>query len=88
MRVLQSLLLRLEEYYATMSGDFTPTLSRLKELSLLEGAVVQVDGLNSRLTGRAFDIDDNGFLMVVDEAGTVHTITSGDVTVVKQPGYR
>lgn len=80
-KVLQGLLLHLERYYQQLAaGDFKPTLSKARSLSMVIGQEVRLDNGKDYITGQAIDIDDNGFLLVRDRQGTIHTIMSGEIS--------
>lgn len=79
-KFMQSLLMRLENrYYQLLEGDFDGILKKGKELSMVLGQAVTFDTPEGLLAGQAVDIDDNGFLLVKDKSGKVHTVMSGEV---------
>lgn len=79
-KVLQELLMRLENrYYQLLEGDFDGILKKGKSLSMVLGQEVKFDMPGGLTAGKAFDIDSNGFLLVRDEYGKIHTVTSGEV---------
>lgn len=85
-RVLRSLLMRLENrYYQLLGGDFNGILNKGKSLSMVLGQEVKYDRLGGLAVGQAVDIDDNGFLLVKDKSGKIHTVTSGEVYLSSQP---
>ncbi|MDR3270381.1 MAG: biotin--[acetyl-CoA-carboxylase] ligase [Peptococcaceae bacterium] len=78
---LQNLLLQLEEHYAQLlNGDFNRILVKARRLSMVIAKEVQFDSLNSTIAGKAIDIDDNGFLLVRDPSGVIHSMMSGEIT--------
>lgn len=82
-KVLQSLLLSLERHYnLLLGGNFARTLEKARRLSLVIGQEVQLDSGNSIVSGQAIDIDESGYLLVRDQTGTIHTIMSGEISVV------
>lgn len=82
-RLLQSLLLNLENHYLQLlQGNFAPTLEKGKSLSMVIGQEVKLDTINGFLEGQAIDIDDNGFLLVRDQSGIIHTIFSGEISLL------
>lgn len=82
-KVLRRLLLSLEKHYNLLqSGNFTQTLEIARRLSLVIGQEVRLDEVNTVITGLAIDIDDSGFLLVKDQTGTIHTIMSGEISVL------
>ncbi len=79
-RVLQELLMHLEtRYYQLLEGNFNGILDKGKSLSTIIGKEVEYDSQNGPAIGQAVDIDDNGFLLVKDKWGKIHTVTSGEV---------
>ncbi len=79
-RVLQQLLMHLENrYYQLLEGDFNGILNKGKILSTVLGKEVEYDTRDGLAVGQAVDIDDNGFLLVKDKSGKIHTVTSGEV---------
>lgn len=76
--VLCAVLDRLEERLAAPGDEqaFLDALSVLRSRSATLGRVVQVD---EELTGTATAIDEDGALIVTDEAGTEHRIVAGEV---------
>lgn len=82
-QVLQGLLARLERhYFDLLAGSFEGILLKGKSLSLIIGQELRLDTINGFLVGQALDIDENGFLLVRDQSGIVHTIFSGEVTIL------
>jgi len=82
-KVLQGLLLHLESYYQELlAGNFALTLAKAKSLSMVIGQEVRLDSVNGFIVGQAIDIDDNGFLLVRDSQGTIHTIMSGEISIL------
>lgn len=81
--LLRRLLLSFENHYTLLQkGDFTHTLEKAKSLSLVIGKEVRLDEKDMIISGLAFDIDDNGFLLVKDQSGTIHTVMSGEISVL------
>lgn len=82
-RLLQQLLLRLEYHYnLLLSGNFILTLEKARSLSLVFGQKVKLDSGNEVVSGQALDINENGYLLVRDENGTIHTVMSGEISVL------
>lgn len=80
--VLQGLLEHLEYYYRQLTtGNFSAALDKARSLSMVIGREVRLDTVNGFIAGTAFDIDDNGFLLVRDGEGAVHTIMSGEISI-------
>ncbi|HBV89231.1 MAG TPA: biotin--[acetyl-CoA-carboxylase] ligase [Desulfosporosinus sp.] len=82
-KVLQGLLARLENhYFDLLAGKFANTLEKGRNLSVVIGKELSLDTINGVLVGQAVDIDDNGFLLLRDKSGNVHTIISGEITII------
>ena len=82
-KVLQGLLLHLENYYQQLLAEnFAMTLDKAKSLSMVIGQEVRLDTVNGFTLGKAIDIDDSGFLLVRDQEGTIHTVMSGEISVL------
>ncbi|MDD4802871.1 MAG: biotin--[acetyl-CoA-carboxylase] ligase [Syntrophomonas sp.] len=82
-QVLQTLLQHLEEHYFNLlNGCFAPTLERFKDMSMVIGQKLRLDTINGFITGQAIDIDENGFLLVCDHSGSIHTIMSGEISLI------
>ncbi|HWR55393.1 MAG TPA: biotin--[acetyl-CoA-carboxylase] ligase, partial [Negativicutes bacterium] len=80
--LLRRLLLSLENHYNLLqSGNFAPTLKKARNLSLVIGQEVCLEEKNTTLSGLALDIDENGFLLVKDQSGIIHTVMSGEINV-------
>lgn len=78
--VLQEFLWQLERGYRQMiSGGFGEVLEKVRSLSLVIGRDIKIDSVNGITTGRAIDIDNNGFLMVRDSEGNIHNVMSGEI---------
>ncbi|KUG03416.1 biotin operon repressor / biotin-protein ligase [hydrocarbon metagenome] len=82
-KVLQGLLLHLETYYKNLlAGKFTHTLKKARSLSMVIGQEVRLDTVNGFITGQAVDIDNNGYLLVRSQQGIIHTIMSGEISIL------
>lgn len=82
-KVLQGLMVRLERrYFDLLAGSFEGTLEKGKSLSLAIGQELKLDTISGVLVGKAVDIDDHGFLLLRDQSGTIHTILSGEITIL------
>ncbi len=78
--LLQELLQKLEDRYQQLiSGGFNEILEKVRSLSLVIGHDIKFDSVNGVTTGRAIDIDNNGFLMVRDAMGNIHHVMSGEI---------
>jgi len=82
-KLMQRLLAKLEHhYYLLLKGDFAETLSTGKRLSMVIGQMVSLETSQGLVTGRAVDIDEDGFLLVDDGSGFQHTVISGEIDVL------
>ncbi len=82
-KVLQGLLASFEQHYFNLlNGNFTQTLEKGRQLSLAIGQKLRLDTINGFVEGQAIDIDDNGFLLLRDQSGIIHTIMSGEITIL------
>lgn len=78
--IVRSLLEYFELYYDLfLRGEFHKILTRWKELSGIIGRKIQVDGINSRISGTVLDVNDDGVLILKDGEGVIHRVFSGDV---------
>ncbi|MEN6390834.1 MAG: biotin--[acetyl-CoA-carboxylase] ligase [Syntrophomonas sp.] len=78
--VLQEFLWQLEKSYRQLiSGGFNEILEKVRSLSLVIGRDVKIDSVNGITSGRAIDIDNDGFLMVRDSMGNIHRVMSGEI---------
>ena len=68
-----------DRYVAMGLEEIIPAWQDRMALGLAARATV--DGVS--LTGTVFGLDDDGALLLVDDAGTVHRVRSGDVEVIK-----
>lgn len=83
--LLCSLLHHFETCYDTLKQDgFKPIMALWRSMSDIIGQPVYVDMLNIRHTGIVEDVDDDGVLILKDEAGRRHRIFSGDVTRIRK----
>ena len=81
-KVLHKLLLSLEKHYLLLQGgNFVYTLARARQLSLVIGKQVNFEDGLSVTSGQAIDFDENGFLLVKDQHGKIHTVMSGEITL-------
>lgn len=84
--VLQEFLWQLEtSYRQLLSGGFNEILEKVRSLSLVIGRDIKIDSVNGITTGRAIDIDNNGFLMVRDAQGDIHNVMSGEILFKAEP---
>ena len=82
-RILQSLLAKLEYHYQLLQkGDFVETLAAGRRMSMVIGQKVSLETSQGIVTGRAVDIDENGFLLVDEGSGVQHTVISGEIEVL------
>ena len=81
-KLLQNLLLFLEQhYYLLQAGNFTYTLEKARRLSTVLGKKINFKVNGSLITGIAFNLDENGFLLIKDREDQVHTIASGEISL-------
>ncbi len=86
-KLLHSLLYHLENYYLELlAGNFANILNKGKSRSMVIGQNLQLDTINGLIIGQAIDIDDDGFLIIQDQSGAVHTIMSGEISLLP-PGH-
>lgn len=82
-KILQGLLTSFEQHYFNLlNGNFTQTLEKGRSLSLAIGQKLRLDTINGFVEGQAIDIDDNGFLLLRDQSGIIHTIMSGEINIL------
>jgi BirA family biotin operon repressor/biotin-[acetyl-CoA-carboxylase] ligase len=80
-KLFQRLLFSLEKHYDLLQLDnFTPTLEKARHLSVVLGQKVSFDEGGEILSGTAIGLDDNGFLQVRDDNGTLRTVVSGEIS--------
>jgi len=73
---------RLEEFYRLfLEQGFAGIRAEWKAYSLNLGRDVLVRTLQTVISGRAVDIDDQGMLLVAGDDGILHRIAAGDVTL-------
>ena len=78
--LIREYLKQYEIYYDLFKRDgFTPIVKRWKTLSDIIGREVRVDMVNKTLTGRVTDVDNDGVLILKDDADELHRVYSGDV---------
>jgi BirA family biotin operon repressor/biotin-[acetyl-CoA-carboxylase] ligase len=82
-KLLQSLLKNLENrYFQLLDGDFAGILDKVKRMSMVIGQNLKLDTINGFIIGQAIDINTDGFLVVRDQSGTIHTIMSGEISIL------
>ena len=75
----------MEFYYeALMKGRTKAILNEWRKLSSMLGCKVEISGFKERFEGTAVDIDNEGWLIVKLDDGTLKKIVSGGVTVRKK----
>lgn len=81
--IVAAFLSHFEQLMARMENEgFAPIMEEWKAHTRFLGRRVAVAQLNQTISGRATDIDSQGFLMVRDDGGNEHRIFSGDVTLL------
>lgn len=86
--LLQQLLARIEEYYihCTHNG-FKDILAKWKTYNVTLGKEVNVESHDKVSTGIAFDIDDDGALLIRKEDGTIERFLSGEVSITSSSPF-
>lgn len=81
--LLRAALLRLDVWYVRLQqGDYDSLFATWRSLLITLGRQVQIETASGEiLRGVAEDVEPSGALRVRDAAGTLHTISSGDVRV-------
>ncbi len=71
-----------EQYYEVCKGvGFEPVMERWRELTDMIGRQIQVDVNGETYVGKVQHIDKDGALILEDDRGELHRISSGDVTM-------
>ncbi len=87
LRVLEALLDGLSEARRMLGRDPAELLRRYREVSVVRGRrVIATGGGGPPLRGEALDIDEHGRLLLRDEAGTIHRLSVGEVSLAVPPG--
>ncbi|MGB4547957.1 MAG: biotin--[acetyl-CoA-carboxylase] ligase [Syntrophales bacterium] len=78
--ILRSLLESFERNYGLfLEGKFPLLLERWRTCAGIMGQYGRVDQVGRVLAGEIRDVDEDGFLLILDEKGRLHRIVSGDV---------
>jgi BirA family biotin operon repressor/biotin-[acetyl-CoA-carboxylase] ligase len=78
--VARAVLEALEEAYELFrSGGGAAVVARWKQLAGITGSSIRLGRGDAVLTGKVRDVDDNGWLLLEDESGTVHRLPAGDI---------
>lgn len=78
-KFLENLILTLDKYYSMLkNGEFTCIISEWKDLSDTLNRRVKIITSSEEIIGKAYDIDNSGFLIVITESGEYKKIMSGD----------
>ncbi len=78
--VIQAYLKWCENYYEVLrKSGFEPVIRRWKELADIIGQRIMVDVMGKMYFGQVQDVDNDGVLILKDNQGRFHRITSGDV---------
>jgi len=81
---LKKLLFTLDKYYSLfINEDYDTILNEWRKNSDTIGKNVVINLKDKKISGRAVDIDENGFLIILDEYGNKTKITSGDCFYIK-----
>jgi len=80
-----ALLRKLEENYLLLLKEgFAPIREKWRKLAAGLGRAVQINTVQGALCGVAVDIDEEGFLLLQAEDGSLRQITSGDLLLHQQ----
>ena len=82
--LMQEILRYLEKWYQILGKEgFLKIVQRWKELSSTLGRRVRVEGIGEYIEGEAIDMDENGSLIIRNDAGIKFKRISGDVVFVR-----
>ena len=82
--LLGSILLELETLWAGLQlTGFGPIHNAWKDLDITLGRRVRVDKMGQILSGNAIDLDEEGSLILKAEDGSLHKISSGELTLIR-----
>ncbi|UCH00703.1 MAG: biotin--[acetyl-CoA-carboxylase] ligase, partial [Deltaproteobacteria bacterium] len=85
-RLIREYLEWYEEYYEIFKGiGFEPVMKRWRELTDIIGRRIIVEVIGKKYIGKVQDIDKDGALILKDNKGRSHRISSGDVTFLEPP---
>jgi BirA family biotin operon repressor/biotin-[acetyl-CoA-carboxylase] ligase len=85
-RLIREYLKRYEEYYEIFKGiGFEPVMKRWRELTDIIGRRIIVEVIGKKYIGKVQDIDKHGLLILKDNKGRSHRISSGDFTFLEPP---
>lgn len=80
----KKLLMNLDKYYKIFNNhDFNQILFEWKKNSDTIGKKIVIKTSNEEIKGKAFDVDENGFLVIQTDSGEYKKITSGDCLYLK-----
>jgi len=86
---VQVMLEELEQLYRLLSAEgFKPILSEWKKLSGILGAWIRVSFRGEEFEGWARDVDEDGFLIVELDDGSLRRVVAGDVHIVEGASQR
>ncbi|MEQ8201208.1 MAG: biotin--[acetyl-CoA-carboxylase] ligase [Syntrophomonadaceae bacterium] len=81
--LMQDLLYNLEQsYQQLLAGNFDTVLAKARELSMVIGQNVRLETNQGHIIGKAIDLNENGYLVVVGRGGSVQTVMSGEIEVI------
>lgn len=87
LNVLEALLDGLSEARRTLDRDPAGLLGRYREVCMVLGErVIATGGGGPPLRGQALDVDEEGRLLLCDEAGTIHRLSVGEVSLAVPRG--
>ncbi len=82
--IVQDVLRKMEGWYLRMRKEgFRPIVDRWRELSNISGKRIAITDPSGRFEGEAFDVDEDGGLMIRTDSGTIVHRMTGDVTVIR-----
>jgi BirA family transcriptional regulator, biotin operon repressor / biotin---[acetyl-CoA-carboxylase] ligase len=81
--ILDVCLENLTSDYGLFLSNFDDVMSRWKALSLVLGRRVIVAQPGRQIAGTAFDIDNDGALLVRDDEGATHIVHAGDLSILR-----
>jgi len=87
-KLICSLLRKMEFYYeALRKGKAEIILNEWRKLAGIFGCRVEVSSFEKKIEGTAVDIDDEGWLIIKQDDGTLRKVVSGDVTIRKKADF-
>lgn len=76
---LKKLIIELEKYYSIFNDkEYFRIVSEWKKLSDTLNRLIKIKSSSGEIIGKAYDIDDSGFLIIITDSGEYKKIMSGD----------